>query len=234
MIQFNLLPDIKLEYIKARRLKRTVSVISGLVSAVSLAVFILLFIIVSVVQKNHLNNLNDDIAANKKELQEKPQLGKIITVQNQLNSLPALHNQKPVASRIFTFVQQLTPPNVSISNLLINFDEQSMEIQGTADSLGTVNTYVDTLKFTNYSLDDQTSTQPQIAFNGVVLSEFDFSTADKSDKSKPASYKISFKYNPAIFSSDGNVKLVVPSQVTTRSETQKPSSVFQNNIKPTE
>ena len=71
MIQFNLLPDIKLEYIKAKRMKRSVILISSVVGGSAFAIFILLFLVVNVAQKQHLSNLQADLDNDKKVLQEK-------------------------------------------------------------------------------------------------------------------------------------------------------------------
>lgn len=232
MIQFNLLPDVKIEYIKARRLKRTVVLSSVMIGASALALFILFFMIVNVFQKVHLNNLDKDIKENKKILQDKPDLSKILTIQNQLNSLPDLHKNKPVASRLFGYIQQLTPQQASISSLKVNFDDQTMTITGNADSLAIVNTFVDTLKFTNFSYQAESgdgtapSTTTGLAFNSVVLSQFGVS--GKEAKSKSATYSIQMKFDPVIFSASQDVKLVVASKVTTRSETEKPNAIFQN------
>src|SRR5689334_20407685 len=101
MIQFNLLPDVKLEYLKAQRLKQAVVSIAAIVAGVVLAVLVILFLVVDVFQKQHLKAVNNDIKTYTAKLQSIPDLNKILTVQNQLNSLPALHAQKPVTSRLF-------------------------------------------------------------------------------------------------------------------------------------
>src|SRR3990167_4791890 len=116
MIQFNLLPDVKLEYIKTRRNKRTILLIAGGAAAASLTVLILLFGVVHILQKQHLNNLNNDIKKHSSELEKTKDLGKVLTVQNQLDSLPDLHNKKVVASHLFNYVGQLTPAQASIAN----------------------------------------------------------------------------------------------------------------------
>jgi hypothetical protein len=234
MIQFNLLPDVKLEYIKARRTKRTVIMSSVLIAGASLTIFVLLFLVVDVAQKQHLANLDKDIAKSKNELKAKPDLAKILTIQNQLNSLPNLHNQKPVASRAFGYVQQLTPKNVSISSFTVNFTDQTIQIEGSADALASVNVFTDTLKFTNYTVEDSQNAnpaQPTLAFSDVVLSSFNVAK-ESQDKNKATTYTITLKYKPEIFSGDKNAKLQIINKITTRSETEKPSAVFQ--AKPTE
>lgn len=234
MIQFNLLPDIKLQYIKAQRTKRTVILLSTIVAGSALAIFVLMFLVVNVAQREHLGNLQKDIDTGKKELQSKQNLSEILTIQNQLNSLPGLHSKKPVATRVYSYIQQVTPQNVSISSLKVNFTEQTMEITGSADSLAAVNTYVDTLKFTTFkaqaadpdSGDSDTATNN--AFSEVVLSNFGLSSGQNAAQgSKPASYTITLKYDAIIFDDSKTATLITNPQVTTRSETEKPNDIFQ-------
>lgn len=233
MIQFNLLPDIKLEYIKAKRTKRAVILISAAVAGSALTLFVVFFLIVNVAQKQHLGNLQSDIDDHKKTLQGKQNLSEILTIQNQLNSLPALHEQKPVATRVYTYIQQVTPQKASISALTVSFAEGTMKIEGGADSLVTVNTFVDTLKFTTFNAqptegsDGQSSTGS--AFTEVVLTDFGLKTGLDSNTANalPASYIITLKFDPVIFNVTNNTSLVTNPQVTTRSETEKPNDIFQ-------
>lgn len=215
MIQFNLLPDVKLEFIKARRLKHTVIMISILVSASALTLLVVLSMTVLVFQKKHMDDLTNDIKASKSKLESVQDLDKILTVQNQLNSLPGLHDQKPVTSRLFGYIQQVTPQKVSISTLDLDYETQTLKIKGNADAISTVNKYVDTVKFTDYTL----GTEQKKAFSEVVLSTF-----TRDDKS--ATYEITFKFDPAIFDAKNDIKLVVPNTISTRSTTEKPEAIF--------
>lgn len=217
MIQFNLLPDVKLEYIKSRRLKRMMTVISTLVASVSVAIFALLFIIVNVGQHQHLSHLNNDIKQSSKKLEDISDLDKILTVQNQLESLPQLYAKRPAATRLTKYIEQITPTGASIASLNVNFEDQTINFTGAADSITTINKFVDTLKFTDYKAGDK-----QVkAFSGVVLSSFGRDT-------KGASYNITAKFDPAIFDGTNDVILIVPKVTTTRSETEKPSDqIFQ-------
>ena len=225
MIQVNLLPDVKREFIKARQLKRTVVSVSFLVSAIALGIFALFFVIVNVVQTTYLNYLDSNIEKQTKQLKEMPNIAKILTSQNQLSALPALHSDKPVASRMFTYVKQLAPQEASIESLTVNFDETSMSIQGRAKDLASVNKFVDTIKFTTYT--DTTTKKTGRAFSEVVLSQFGIDPqSGATNQGKTASYTITFTYNSDIFNADSDVKLTVPDKVTTRSETEKPVTVF--------
>ena len=216
MIQFNLLPDIKLEYIKTKRTKRLVSLIAGGITVFSVGLMVLLFFAVNVLQKQHLNNLTEDIKKDSNTLQETPELDKILTVQNQLNSLPALHAQKPAATRLANYIRQTTPAQASIAKLDVDFVGFTMTFTGSADSLATINKFVDTLKFTTYKEGENTGS----AFTDVVLSNF-------SLQAGKASYTINLKYNPTIFDASKEVQLIVPNIITTRSTTERPEALFQ-------
>lgn len=218
MIQFNLLPDVKQEFIKVRRTKRNAIVVAAIVTATALTILIILVLVVDVAQKKHLSDLNADIKKYSAQLQSTPDLNKILTVQNQLNSLTALHSQKPVASRLPDYLAKITPAQVSVTKLHIDFTANSIDITGEADSLSTVNKYVDTLKFTTFTTDTDTKAKP--AFSDVVLSSF--SRGDKS-----TNYNLTLKFDPAIFNDQNVIALTVPKIITTRSETEKPSDLFQ-------
>lgn len=221
MIQFNLLPDIKLAYIKSRRLKRMIILSSIAVSAVAIFILVVLATAVLGIQKKHLNDLNNDVIKITKDLKAKPDLDKVLTIQNQLKNLPTLHANKPVASRLFLYFSQVTPVQIGISKLSVGFDDSTMTITGVSDSLNSVNTFIDTLKFTSYTTGADSNSSPK-AFNTVVLASFN---RDKDI----VSYTVTLKFDPVIFNSKNEITLVVPTQVTTRSETEKPVNPFQVN-----
>jgi Fimbrial assembly protein (PilN) len=223
MIQFNLLPDVKLEYIKAKRTKRLAILASTIVSGISLAVLITLFLTVSVFQKKYINDLTADIKASTSKLQQTQDLNKILTVQNQLNNLDAIHDQKPVTTRLFTYLPQITPNALTIDNLTLDYATSNIKISGNADAISTINVFVDTLKFTDFSVAGEQGTKK--AFEKVVLSSFSLNQQEKDPKKK-ATYNITFNFNPDIFNKLKEVALTVPKQTTTRSETEKPTAIF--------
>ena len=218
MIQFNLLPDVKLEYIKARKSKRMVLLTSAGITAFSLVVFIGLFTVVNLLQTKHISDLNRDIKKYTTTLQSTPDLNKTLTVQNQLSSLTMLHEQKPLTSRLIDYLGQLTPAQATISSVKIDYTTNTINLSGNADALSTVNKYVDTLKFTTYTAAGQTNSKK--AFSNVVLASF-------SSSDKGISYQVTFAFDPIIFDGTKQVTLVVPKIVSTRSETEKPSDLFQ-------
>lgn len=201
MIQLNLLPDVKIAYIKARAQKRLVILGSFIAAAASLAIFIILFVYVQAVQTKSISDLTKDISKSSTELSSTKDLDKILTVQNQLASLDALHDQKPALDRLPQFIAVTTPEGVRISSLNLDFASSTVLISGKTDKgLSGVNSYIDTLKAAKFITSDDAK-NVKIAFNDVVLSSF--------SKDTDASFSISFSFDPIIFVSTNNVVLSV-------------------------
>lgn len=222
MIQINLLPDIKAAYVNAQRTKRFVVGIS-VISIVASFTFVGLLAGVSFgAQRIQLNSAQKAIEENMSKLDETKDLDKILTIQNQLLELTALHDSKPVVSRLFAYLQQTTPLDVQIESFTISYEDSKITATGSAKSLEQVNKYVDTLKFTEYSLGPE-DTGAARAFSSVVLTSF--SAADEK-----ASYSIDMTYDEALFNSANTaIVLKVPSITTTRSQTQLPGALFVPN-----
>lgn len=217
MIQFNLLPDVKIAFVKAQRIKRLVIGIAVIATVSTMALFLLLLVAVEGVQKKSLSDLNSDIKKYSNQLSSTPDINKILTIQNQLNTLNGLHDQKVVASRIFDVMQQTTPADVTISDHIVDFTANTMSITGAAPTLDRVNTFVDTLKFTKLVHDDGTTSD---AFSSVVLSQF-----NRDDKG--STFTITLNFDPGIFAISEKGTISVPAgMITTRSILDQP--LFKN------
>jgi hypothetical protein len=237
MIQFNLLPDVKLEYLRSERIKRLVVMGSSIIVAISLVLFAFLFSYVRIGQKRHISNLTKDIASRVDELKGQQDLEKVLTIQNQLKTLPGLHQQKPVVTRLFAdptvnkpgYIAQVTPQDVKIASINIDFQQLTVVVQGSAPSIEIINKFADTLKFTTYTAVPVGSTQPAgevakpqelKAFSSVVLAGFGLDEAG-------VSYQLTATFDKALFDSSQEVVLTVPKLISTRSETEKPKALFQ-------
>jgi cell division protein FtsL len=215
MIQLNMLPDIKIEFMRLSRIKRLVIAVTVVVIAVSAVVLISLISLVYGVQKNNLHNLNSSIIKYQAQIVNTSDLDKILTIQNQLAALPNLENNKPVVTRLFGYIQQLTPANITISDLTIDFTAHTIQVSGNSTGgIASVDQFVDTFKFSTYTT---SSTSPSLnVFSNVVLTSFGLSQG-------VTSYGISANYDPNIFSSTySNIQINVPSEYSTRSITQQP------------
>ena len=227
MIQFNLLPDVKLQYIKAQKMRRLILSIAVIVSLISLVSLGLLGG-ANQLGKKHLADLSRDITRDSKKLQNEPQINKILTVQNQLESLSALHAAKPAVPRLFDYLNRLTPAQLSITNFTTDFTLQTATITGTADALSSVNQYIDTLKYTKFVIKNSTAAETP-AFSTIVLSSFGLSSGKSDQAAQPgqaASFSISFKYDPLIFDITKDIDLKIPALETTRQNVVQPSELF--------
>lgn len=227
MIQFNLLPEVKIAFIKAERQKRLVLFVSFVASAAAIAVFVLLFSFTNGVQKKSINDLSTDITNKNKTLMETKDLDKVLTIQNQLGSLDTLHQQKIISSRLFPYLEKLTPAQTTITQLDIDFTANTLSVSGEATSLTDINTFADAFKFTKYAM-KSTPDKQENAFKDVVLS----SISREDDVTK---YTITASFVPEIFAQAADpaddVALVVPQMVTTRSSTERPKALFQEETK---
>lgn len=223
MIQLNLLPDVKIEYLRTTRNKRLVMGASMLVIAVSVGVMLLLATIVYGFQKKNLADLNKDVTTYNKQLKDTPDLDKVLTIQNQLTALTGLHEQKVAANRLFPYLTQLTPSAASISQMIMDAEATTLTIEGNATSLDVANTYIDTLKFTTFQEINSEGTAEgdgEKAFSNVVMTQF-------TRNNTGATYTISCNYEPRIFDNTAQIKLTVPKIVSTRSQTEQPTDLFE-------
>ena len=221
-VQFNLLPDVKQQYIGAERTKKTVLTVALFVSAGAFTIFLFMAATVYIVNKKQLNDAGKDISRYTQEINDIPEIDKILTVQSQLESLLTLHQQKHISSRLFTYLPQLTPANVHMGRVNVDFSSNTMEISGTADSQKTINTFIDTLKFTTYKVNGQSTGQR--AFPSVLESSFGL---DEDG----ASYTLTIQFDPVLFSNSQKVELEIPEGLeTTRSVLENPNTLFDGQV----
>jgi len=218
-IQFNLLPDVKAQYINTARNRRLVITIAFLASAISIAIFLITLLTVDGLQKKELSDTDNQTKQAVAKLNDINGLSRIVTVENQLQTLSTLHQNSPDISRIFLYMPQLTPSAAQISNLSLDLAANTLEVAGTADSQTTINTFVDTLKYATYKTSGQDSDHP--AFPSVVLASFNVAPGK-------ASYSINAQFDPALFANPTATPpvLTVKNQITTRSVVDDPNNVL--------
>jgi len=231
MTQFNLLPEIKLEYLKAEKERRLVVGITALVTVISIIIAITLYSL-TLIQKNQINNYAADINEQGRIITGQKNLNDLLTVQNQIGTITSLHNQDPAVSNLAGYLNQLIPVNASISNLTISFNSgsnaslggatsNSVTLSGSANSLATVNQLVDILKYATFRVKGTPGSQQ--AFSSVVLTSFGLNA---NGSGPTASYTINFNFDPTLFNITDQVSLNVPSIVATRSQLEQPKDLF--------
>ena len=221
MVQLNLLPDVKLQYIKAKRNKRFVMLLSALVVAVSVGLFVIMFGFVFGVQKHRSDSLEKDIKNGISTIQKTPEIDKILTVQNQLQVINAKHEEKPATARILPYIAQTLPAGAKLTSLNADFTTGIINLSGTTSDINSSNKLVDTLKFAEYRTkkDNPNDEQTGRAFSEVVLSSY-------STEAGKSNFTISMKFDPILFKNTETVELNIPGIVSTRSSTEKPNIEF--------
>ncbi len=199
MIQFNLLPDVKLQYIKSKRTQHLVTFIATITGIAAVGILLFSMFLVYFVQKHYITSLSNNIKTNGAVLKNTDDIERMLTVQNQLNTLTSLHENKPVTSRLFGYLQQVTPQQISINKLRLDHTSNTISIGGSADSLDAVKVYTNALKSAGYST---TGGAVKRAFSDVVLTNF-------SRDDKGANFTIAAKFAPDLFMVTNNVTMQV-------------------------
>lgn len=215
MIQVNLIPDLKAEFLRAQKIKRLVIGVSTIVTIVFVGLVTGMFVYVNVVQKNHTNNLSADIETLTKDYVGGGDVDKIVSVQRQLQALPGLLATKPEISRTVSYLSVLTPDGIEYRNYSLDLELETMTIDGTAEEVPDVNTFIDSIKNAEYRIGDGKDRFP--AFSNVVLESI--STRDDDTR-----FSISMSFDSTIFVSPENVRLSVPEINSTQSEQARPKT----------
>ncbi len=167
MITLNLLPDIKKEYLKAKRTKGMITMFAFGAGAAAIAATVLMAIYVLGVQKLQISSSQGSIDESVRVLMETEDLDKIVTIQNQLKALPTIEDTTVAVDRLFGYLATITPNEVSLTQLTIDYEDNSVVLSGNGENFKEVNRFVDTLKNATYVYTDHT--EPTLAFSSVVL-----------------------------------------------------------------
>ena len=229
MIELNLLPDVKKEYLNAQRTRNTV--ISGSIIA-TIAAGVITVILASTVyigqnavialQKNSVKEKNE-------KLKSQPEIEKYLTVQNQLKHIAALHDGKFLYSRAFTYLQALnpaTPNNVALASVSLIKEGTTLDVEGTARNFEALTTFKATLESANlrYTTGDSTEEQSVRMFTTVSLLDAGLRTVDGGSL---VGFRLQLTYPDTIFlKATKNGKVEVPSLVTSDGDRNAPKELF--------
>ena len=229
MITLNLLPDIKRQYIKARRNQARVISVAILVTIGSVAAVALVAFYIYAVQGLYSASLSDGIKEKSDKLRAVKDLDKYATVQNQLKNISELHGKKILATRLFDVMSQLNPAapnNVRISTLDFDSSTSTISLQGTTDTYTGLETFRDTLKnaeITYVPIGSQEAVKETLFTPGsvVIVSQGFGQAADGGQDI--VSFSFSMTYNPQTFSREvGALSVIVPQKDTTQSRQDTP------------
>lgn len=236
MIEINLIPDVKLELLKARRQRRNIISMSILVAIVAGGAVALLVFYVFVIQTVAMGFTDRSIKSEFSKLSEVEDLSKILTIQDQLGKVSSLEEQKTRSSRLFDMLETIIPSGdntVSYSTLKLDTEQHVITIEAEAQNgYEALEVFKKTIAQTqfNYYTEDM---RPQDKPKSVNIAESSITVADPSYGQNSANqrvlrFTISFKYAPELFSTQSkNGKIVGPEkQNATDSARGVPKSLF--------
>lgn len=224
MISLNLIPDVKLEYLKIMRIHKRVIGIASIVTISTLGLVVLLAVWVYGGQTLHKNYLTTQIENNEKKLKAVPEIDKYLTIQNQLASLTTLHEGKSDFSRLLQYLPVLTPAaphDVKFNNIELIADAElgnTLIFQGETKDYTGLATFRDTL--TNAQLKAEEGLDEKL-FESVTVVTSAISQSTKGGS--VVSFRVETTYNPnAFIASVKNPLVTVPSKNTTQSVQASP------------
>jgi hypothetical protein len=233
MIQVNLLPEIKLKYIKAKKTERLVLFVSVIICAACIAVMVLLYLTVDVFQKNSLTSTANKITADSSQLQSNTNLNKIITIQQQLNSLPNLYKARNNPASILSYLGQVASPGITISTFTINYQTGALTLSGTAPNLLAGNVFYNTMLYAQYTTNGS-STGGSNLFSNVMFSGLTSAPSGSSSGSSSSStsssnstvtYSATATMPSSLFLNGVNVHIYIPSKDVTKSALEQPTAI---------
>ncbi len=224
MIQLNLLPDIKKEFINAQKTRALVMSTSIIVTLVAVGLSVLLFVYVTFLQQLQVTLATTDIKSKEQQLSGVQDLSKYLTIQNQLAALPELHAGKGIYSRLLNFLPVLnpiSPNNIALSRLQLAANDKQVTFTGSTGSFESLNVFVDTLRNAQVAYKDASS-QPQTTkmFETVYVQN---SAIDKSGGKSGVSFTVTGTYRDAVFDAHNTeMNASVPNIKTSQSVTESP------------
>ncbi len=236
MIQINLLPDVKQEFLRARRTRNVAISVSILAALGSGAVVVALLLILGVQAGREVladNAIKDRYA----QLQQVEDLPEMVTLQNQLGTIGAQHGDKTMDSRLFGLLQAINPsqPNdVQFTAVTLDPEASILRLEGIAD-----NSYpaVETLKKTidntdvEYRAQDDNEVVTESLATRVTIGESSF--GESADGDRVLRFEMTIEYQPALFTNEySRARIIGPERRidVTDSRIGVPDSLFADRV----
>lgn len=224
MIQLNLLPDIKKEYINAQKTRAVVMSTSILVTLGAVGLSVLFYVYVTFLQQLQITLASNDIKSKTSQLSGVQDLDKYLTIQNQLAALPGLHATKGIYSRLFSFMPVLnpnSPNNIVLSQVQVTGANNIVSFTGSTASFESLNIFVDTLRNAQVSYKDVSgNAQTSKIFDTVFVQS---SAIDKSTGSPTVAFTVRATYLDVVFDArNTGMTASIPNIQTSQSVTGSP------------
>jgi Tfp pilus assembly protein PilN len=201
MIEINLIPDVKQELIRARTQRSAVVSISIVATLAALALVVVLSIYVFGVQTVRSAIADGQIKKSADQLAQVEDLSKILTIQNQLTKINSLNDDKKIDSRVFQILQAIIPPapnSVTVSNLTINTENNSLTFEGQTPTYPSLETFKKTIAAANIRYTDNGEQKDVPLASDLSISNISY--GEDSTGAKVVRFTVSFTYADETFS----------------------------------
>lgn len=224
MIELNLLPDVKKEFLHAERARRRTIALAILTTIIAAGLTVLFAFYTYGVQSVIMYTQTEDIKKKSSELSGIQDINKYITIQNQLANLSQLHDDKMNFSRLLTFLPTLNPAppkNVNLTNLDVAVEEKTLTFKGNVKDYAGLTTFKDTLINSEFTFGTGQEQTTKKLFSAVAIESAALEAKDG------VTFSIITTYDEDAFlqrNSVGGVR--VPNIETTQSVVGTPQPIF--------
>jgi Flp pilus assembly protein TadG len=219
MIEINLVPDVKQEFIRAQRVRAQVISWSIFVGVIAVGAVVLLAVYVFGVQFGRSIYADSQIDNGYKTLSKTTDLSKLLTVQNQLTKITELHSASPETSRIFDTLTSVIPPapnDIQISDLVVDTSLNNFTFTGVAPSgYAALETFKKTLSNSVVEYTPATDGSNQSSSSQTVPLASDISISDvhyglDANNNRVLTFSMGFTFAPELFDNTlSNVHIVI-------------------------
>ncbi|HCR56010.1 TPA: hypothetical protein DIV49_03480 [Candidatus Saccharibacteria bacterium] len=233
MIEVNLIPDVKLELLKARKVRTNVISLSILITIVTAGAVALLAFYVFVVQTVAGALADTAIKNESAKLKSVDDLAQTLTIQNQMDNITQMHDKKNLTSRIFDILKTIVPEGkntVAISSVKLDTEEGTITLEAEASNgYEALEVFKKTIAETTFSYSEGGDIQNPINI-ATEISDGQRRYAEDSDGNRVLRFTLSFAYAEELFlptSERGQIN-APDKQNATDSATGVPKSLFTN------
>ncbi len=234
MIEINLIPDVKREYLRTRSMRNLVISMSVLVAIGTTIACVALGLILGgqlVARSLQDNAIKDENSA----LMEVTDLNKAVTIQQQLEAIDQQHASKHITSRLFDVLGAINPPapnDVRISSLRLDPAEKTVTIEGSAvNGYAALEVFKKTIINTKIQSTSDDGTEVSVALTDSIQ-DGDTSLGENAEGQRVLRFAFSFVYPDELFAvSQHPVTVVTPTgkKDVTDSRLGVPESIFDSS-----
>ncbi|NCU38024.1 hypothetical protein EOL96_03160 [Candidatus Saccharibacteria bacterium] len=232
MIEINLIPDVKQEFIHAQKMRNMVIVFAILASGAAVALLAVLGLLYAS-QVLRENMARTEVDKQFKSLQSIDNINNVLTIQNQMSKISSIHANKTKDSRLFRLLSAINPPspnNVKISKVSLNPADNRLTIEGSAENgFAATDVFRKTILNTKLEYVEDGGIEPLTVNLTEVVKIGETSYGETEEGGRVLRFTVDFEYPKGLFDNTMNlVSIEAPTAKidVTDSRVRVPDSLF--------